>query len=293
MLLPYAAVHLQGPEETLTATANAEGDYSFDGLKAAKYRVSAGQSGFHMPASDHSRFSATVQARACALVDVTLSKNWPGSIAGRLVRPDGTPAAAGVDLTLIRLADGDDGGRNPFAGEVHTDDHGNYAFQNLAPGRYKVAVHKCCFPIPEAPYSPIYWPAGTTEDEGSEIVIGNSIAAQYYGFRLPPEVRSISVSGQVLLPSRKPAPGTEVWLLKLPDSDVADDNVTCCDFVDKRLADLEGQFSFKLMEGIKYGLATSVGGEPLSSVIAQISFGQPRDPIVLTLEASTTQKNPH
>lgn len=243
-----------------------------------------------MPASDYGKFSAAVEARGCALIDVTLRKNWLGTIAGRLIRADGTPASAGIDLTLMALADGENGLPNPFADEVHTDDHGDYVFRNVPPGKYKVVVHRCCFPTPEVPYPAIYWPAGASEADGSEIVIDKSMDAQHYDFRLPPEVKSMAVSGQVLLPDRKPAPGSEVWLLKLPDHDDADGNVTCCGVVDQTQADSEGRFAFKIMEGIKYGLTTSIRGEPWSSEIVEISFGQAQNPIVLILEASNSSE---
>jgi hypothetical protein len=84
-----AMVHLQGSEQTVTTIADSTGRYSFDDLKPGKYAVSADQLGFHMPVRDYGLLSAVVEARGCARIDVNLSKDWPGTIAGRLVRSDG------------------------------------------------------------------------------------------------------------------------------------------------------------------------------------------------------------
>jgi hypothetical protein len=107
--VPGAVVKLQGPKEALTTAADNDGRYSFDSLKAGKYSVSASQSGFRSCPLYQDLNSAAVEARGCAVIDVTLFKDWPGTIAGRLIRPDNTPAAAGIDLTLIRMVgSGDD-----------------------------------------------------------------------------------------------------------------------------------------------------------------------------------------
>jgi len=274
-----ASVHLQGAGETLTAAADARGWYSFEGLEPGRYTVSADQPDFHMPEQDYyGAFSATVEARGCAQIDVTLSKNWPGVIAGRLVRPDGTPPAAGINLHLLRL----EADEYRIRDEVDTDDHGDYAFRNLRPGKYKVALHWCSLPTPEAPYPTIYWPAGDSEEDGSEILVGASYVGNHYDFQLPEELKSRTVSGQVLDPDGKRAPGSKVLLLRTDDQ--------CCRVVSEVPTDSDGHFSLKIMEGIKYGLAIDDGGGGLIDVVP-ISFDEVPSPLVLRKEASTTQKD--
>ena len=282
--LAGASVHLHsGDREASTVTADGQGQYSFDGLNRGKYTISAEIAGFHMPEHDYGTLSATLEPRSCAQIDVTVKRNWPGSISGRLVRSDGSPAAAGIDLRLIRLADSEDGVESPLAGEVNTDERGEYTFQHLPPGKYKVVVHWCCFPVVEAPYPAIYWPVGKSEEEGWVIVVGKSAGGQHYDFLLPPEVRSTTVSGQVLVSDGQPASGTKVWLLKLPDGENADEENKCCDFVEAMDVGAEGRFSFKILEGVKYTLATSVDGGRLETDHAPISFGNSQTPLVLKL----------
>jgi hypothetical protein len=279
--LAGASVHLQGEnKETATVTVDGQGQYSFDGLNGRKYTVSVEAVGFHMPEHDFGMLSATVAPRGCAQIDVTLNRNLPGKISGRLVRSDGTPAGAGIDLQLVHLPDSEDGSENWLSGEANTDEHGEYAFQNLAPGKYKLVVHSCCFPVAEAPYPAIYWPVGKSEEEGWVIVVGGPTSARY-DFLLPPEVKSETASGQVLNSQGKPANGAKVWLLKLPDRESSDEENTCCAVVDAMEVNTDGRFLFKIFEGLQYTLAPSVDGGQLESGQSPISFGNLRTPIVL------------
>jgi len=226
--LPGADIELQGPEETLRATADDKGFYSFDGLKAGDYSVSADQPGFRMPSLKSGILSDSVEAGGCAVIDVTLRKDWPGTIAGSLLRPDNTPVAAGIDLTLTRI-DGDGESvlsTSLFGDEVRTDEKSEYSFRGVAPGRYKVVLHWCCFPTPEQPYPAIYWPAASTDADATEIAIGNATVSRRYDFHLPPEVKSMVVSGLVLLPDGKPAEGARVQIWLLPDNAVTGSDAT-------------------------------------------------------------------
>ena len=290
--LPGATVNLQNEnKETATVTADGQGKYWFDGLNGGKYTVSVETVGFHMPEHDYGMFSATVEPRGCAQIDVTLKRNRPGRISGRLVRSDGTPAGAGIDLRLVQLPDSEDGSENWLAGEVNTDEHGEYAFQNLLPGKYKLVVHWCCFPVPEAPYPAIYWPVGKSEEEGWLIVVGESASARRYDFSLQPEVKSRTVSGQVLNPKGKPASGTRVWLGKLPDSKNSDEDNTCCALVHSMEVGTDGRFSFTIFEGIKYILQASADGGPFEGDQSTISFENSDAPIILKVGVVDTEKD--
>ncbi len=212
--VPGAVVKIRGPEETRTTVADGKGHYSFDGLKPAQYSVSASQAGFRMPSFEREGVSAGVEARGCAVANVILRKHWPGTIEGRAIRSDGTPARAGIDLGLIRVeGQGEDELSTPlFFEDLQTNDHGEYSFRGVAPGRYRVVLHRCCFPTPEVPYPAIYWPAASTEESASEIEIRDAVVSQRYDFRLPPEVKSAVVSGVVLLPDGKPACGARIQI---------------------------------------------------------------------------------
>jgi hypothetical protein len=131
--VPGAAVMLQGKDGTLMTTADGEGRYSFSGLQPSAYIVSASRTGFRMPSSEYKGIEAKVEARGCAVANVAMRKNWPGTIQGRLTQSDGTPAKAGMDLELIRLEGrGRDKLSSPlFFEDLETDERGEYSFLEL------------------------------------------------------------------------------------------------------------------------------------------------------------------
>jgi hypothetical protein len=279
--LAGATVTLEGPNETLTAKADEKGQYWFDGLPPGKYSVSAKQPGFTMPLHDYGLFSADVVARGCAAIDVTLNKQWPGMIAGSLFRPDGTHATAGIDLNLRRIQDDED--RTAKPDEVLTNERGEYVFRNVPPGRYKIVLHECCYPSRQAPYSAIYWPSAASEEDGSEVVVGSEPDARQYDFQLPSEVKQRTVSGLVLLPEGRPAPGLEVWLR------VGDDKHDGYDLAEQVRSDSEGRFSFTVFQGLKYfvELRSDEGGQSPDPV--PVVFDDIRSPIVLRLKRRTPE----
>ena len=143
--LPGTSIELRGPEKTLTTTVNDEGRYSFDNLSPGKYSIHATHPGFHMPSPGDESLSVAVEPFGCALVNLPFDEDLPGEIAGHLERADGSPAAAGIDLSLLQIdADGNSSIR--LMHDVRTDEHGDYAFRHLPPGTYKIVLHICCFP---------------------------------------------------------------------------------------------------------------------------------------------------
>ena len=91
---------------------------------------------------DENDDSVDVIARGCEVLDVVLHKNWNGSLSGHVARADGKPAPGGIHVDLIRadtdVPEGDSG--LLFGSTVQTDDQGNYSFEGVAPGRYKVVL---------------------------------------------------------------------------------------------------------------------------------------------------------
>ena len=291
--LAGATVELAGPDGKVTKKADEKGLYSFEGLTPGKYSVSAIQPGFDMPSNDYG-LSADVSARGCSVIDVQLSKHWPGIVAGHLIRFDGSPAPAGVDLQLFRL--GDEGQAVPVGDGALTDEQGAYVFRSLRPGKYKVAVHPYGFPKPEAPYRPMYWPAATSEEDAAEIVIGDGPTAREYDFRLPPEVPSTVAHGIVLLPNGQPAGGAEVWILVPREHDPDEpSDLPILDFPtieDRIQAGADGRFEFRAMEGIDYRLSPAWEGGPQSSTLLPFSFSKAGQLIVLRLDAKMPKDLP-
>lgn len=277
--LSGATVEIRGPEATFTTTTDDEGRYSLDGLKPGDYNIRASRPGFRMPSCEAGGAQAALTARGCAVVDLYLSKDWPGAIEGRLIRPDGTPAKAGIELTLIRLEGRGESQESTllFGEDARTNDQGEYSFQGVAPGRYKLVMHGCCNPTPEVPYPAIYWPAAATEAAASEIEITNAATSWRYDFLLPPELKSKEVSGVVSLVGGKPAAGAYIEIVWKRPQEYTPSQVF--------IADADGRFSFTAWEGMECTLTATSAGEPkLTSEPVDFSLSKGPEFVTLLLD---------
>jgi hypothetical protein len=191
-----------------------------------------------------------------------LRRTWRGAIEGRIVRSSGEPAPAGIGLALLQLEDRDGEQRsNPlFNGEVITSERGEYAFPEVAPGRYKIVMNMYRFPTEKNPYPTLYWPAARVETDAAVIEVTDVPVERRYEFRLPPEPKAARVEGIVVTADGKPAEGAQVYIDALPDMMIAPDNRN------RPVADALGRFSFTALEGFEYRLrATRFGQNALHS----------------------------
>lgn len=172
-------VEIQGEGEQRSGKTDSEGGYSFSGLNPGSYFVRATQPGFH-ESEKESDDNPDVRARACSMANLVLRQNTSGVIGGRVISSDGTPAPEGIRLDLIRMTSEEPGFELMIGFSVETDADGEYAFHEVAPGKYKVVLNR----------SPtIYWPGGKTERDGEEIEISEAIRSQECNFLLPSPVK--------------------------------------------------------------------------------------------------------
>ena len=158
---PYAGVTvalLKKDGNPVTAVTDADGKYSFPGLALGEYTVSvvdptSGPLAGTKPTEAYTgRYKTTADVTIAeatgAVIDVNFGFVKPASVGDKVwmdVNRDGLqdadePAMPGVTVTLTR-ADGSavtDASGNPVAA-VTTDANGQYKFENLLPGDYKVS----------------------------------------------------------------------------------------------------------------------------------------------------------
>jgi hypothetical protein len=233
-----------------------DGRYWFENLQPETYTVAATSNGFRMMLFGMEKPSAKVEPRGCAAVNMIMRRTWQGRIAGRVVRSNGDPAPAGIDLTLIQLEtrDGKERSNLLFGSGALTDERGEYSFDEVAPGRYKVVMNMYRFPTANVPYPTIYWPGSRTEAGAIAITVTDAVVAQQYDFKLPPEPKSAPVSGLVIGPDGKPAKGVQVYIAALPDNNIAGNDEN------RPVTDAEGRFSFTALEGYEYRLSAMQSG---------------------------------
>ena len=105
-----------------------------------------------------------------------------------------------------------------FGSDVSTNDQGEYSFDEVAPGRYKIVMNLYRFPTVRAPYPTIYWPAARSESEALAIQVTDAPSPQRYNFRLPAEPKGTVVHGMVLYPDGSQPQALTYHIEALPEN---------------------------------------------------------------------------
>lgn len=272
-----ARVTLQGAGRSLEATTDSEGNYSFENLAPYDYTVTAELNGHRMlPAYRDQKVDAKVQARGCAVANVILRPRWKGTIRGRLIRSDGTPAPSGIHLSLKRMYYTRQGKEvwNWIGAFATSGENGEYSFDEVAPGHYKVVLNALLLPSAKSPYPTMYWPSARVEDEAGVVAISENIERQC-DFLLPPEPKTAVVNGVAVFADGKPAENARILIRPLTGFQRSPDD-------DSKRADAQGRFSFAVYEGLDYRVSALVEGpHPLHSADVTVSGSRSPGRIVL------------
>jgi hypothetical protein len=121
-----AAMAMRFGDSANSATTDADGRFQFDGLPEGRITVSATH-------ADFVEASRTVEVSESAAVEITLGTG--GTIAGQVIGRDGRSGVAGAEVGLQPQ-----GGAMYGAEQVRSDNSGNFLFENLKAGRYKVSA---------------------------------------------------------------------------------------------------------------------------------------------------------
>ncbi len=123
-----------------------DGQFSVDGLPAAKYQLTASKRGYSTAAYDeHGDFSSAIVTGddPNSNFDTThvIFRLSPGATLRGVVSADGSDPVADAEVRLFRKPEGHAPGEKIVQQDTAiTDDTGAYEFSNLAPGEYLLAV---------------------------------------------------------------------------------------------------------------------------------------------------------
>jgi hypothetical protein len=267
---------LNEQEKVTTTTTDSNGRYSVLGLKPGAYVVKATKAGYSPTESDEED-TAKVEARGCAVLDLVLRKDWPGMIRGRVIRPDGTPAQAGLSLDLIRVeGEGRSQKSELLVGTTSkTDESGEYSFVGVAPGSYKIALNLYRVPTAEDPYPEQYWPHAATEAGASTIEISENLNLQRCDFQLPVELKSKPVEFVVLLPDGTPAREVRANIGTQMDG--------MFQWAGSVETDESGKFIFSAVQGFQYTLMDIMTDDSVMSSKVYFSISNGARPITIEL----------
>jgi len=207
---------------TRTARTDARGAFSFAGLPEGRYRVAASKAGYTsrqlpVPARPAMTFDpgAVIDLGADAqALDVEVVLHRTASIAGRIIRPDGSAAANVQVQAAIRAGTGR---LAIFEARATSQFDGRYEVTGLPPGEYLVGAMNAAMPNPRpfdasvdrqaegraiAAIADVHWtwyPGVDDSEPGSAVTLLEGVNAEGIDVWLTPSQR-FSVSGRVFWP---------------------------------------------------------------------------------------------
>src|SRR4030095_4280666 len=193
---PLAQIGLviEGESERREIRTDDEGRYTLTGLPPGKFKVT-----LQLPDELYTyrpEQELRVADHGCAYVNYLVTDN--GRLSGRVVGPDGEPAAK-ISLQLMEADHADPLKHSMKFGQ--TDAEGRYRFEALPSGRYLLAVNLKRFPDPDDPsnvYPRTFYPGVLDLSQAEFIDVGTGEAVPDRDWQLPVRRAPSTLTGKVV-----------------------------------------------------------------------------------------------
>jgi hypothetical protein len=177
------ATPADGPSPPVNGTTNAEGKFSFTGLKTASYRVAATANGFirqqYGQGSPNGQGRLIYLAANQSMKEIVVRLAASGTVSGRVFDELGQPAT-GAAVQLLRVVYTFRGKSWQESATARVDDRGDFRIYALTPGRYYIAAGTTPGasapargggggPATAARYSIVYYPNAPELDQAASI----------------------------------------------------------------------------------------------------------------------------
>jgi hypothetical protein len=216
-----ARIRLTGARTTREIVTGADGMFDIRDLPAGAYQLAfmpppgVGLPGPPLPREE--RVSpgpwplTLINPSECA--ETTFRVRTDSQLTGRLLAPDGSPAAD-ERVDLVAVAQASSVGREIPHVSARTDSDGRYTFAFVAPGQYLIGINLANPPAATRVDRRAYYP-GSADVAGATAVtvIGRGARVELAPFRLPTPASERVIQGVVLWPDGRPAAGATVTLL--------------------------------------------------------------------------------
>jgi hypothetical protein len=275
----FEAPGLKGVQMTLSATGfsrsattDADGYYVFDDVPVGMYVLTPSLKPY---VSRRRTREIEVPHGGCGSADFDMTA--PGIIQGILVDSSSRPAA-NVRVEVLRL----DAQERPIyyaEKRVRTDESGNFRFDELPSGDFRVGVNVFEAPDRKTPYAATTW----SQNGLSSIHLTPGEHKQIAPFRLPPPSAVRQIEAEVRWPDGRPAEGVTVW------GAVGDRAATSGE------TDANGLARIEVLQGISYNLEAKTwvgsGGqrEVARSGVTELTPGSDAIHLKLVLSKRTKQ----
>lgn len=233
-------------DRKIEAVTNKNGDYIFENLGVGKYKISAVLPN-DLWMQEYREFE-TGGNPSCDKHSLSAFTN--GSISGRVVNADGTPARLALRISSI------DRNTRFFYGETRSDDNGDFTFSGLNEGQYKINVYLPWYRIDESkpspfegfPFSRWYFPKTFGDKEAEIISLSYAQKIHNINLEMPPFPIKRTVTGKVVWEDGEPVEkGVIYYRMKHPDGE----------FPRYAFAEEDGTFSFQIYDQFEYELSAS------------------------------------
>jgi hypothetical protein len=219
---------MQGSQEWNSATTTPDGKFSFAGLVAGRYSLTASHMGYldspgirFGPASALAPANATVTVTAGQDVDDVILRLTPtGVIAGRIINERDEPMP-GVQVQTLKSSYANGYREFTDARAGFTDDRGEFRIWGLAPGQYYVRATNprrwAAGTAPREIYVPMFYPGITDPGRSQPVELHSGEEVNGINLTLTPS-RTVHVKGRVLTANAAPAKGAQVTLTAIGGS---------------------------------------------------------------------------
>lgn len=203
--------------EPNSSVSDADGRFTFDGLAAGRYRLSASRNGYLMR---DPRFGGTSRASIVSLssgqhADGVVLRLIPSAVISGRVTTEGDEPVPNVFVQAMKYTYQGDKRQLADVGTSTTNDRGEYRIWGLAPGKYYVrATHPRggAMRTGSQVYVPIFYPgvSDPARTQTIELHPGDELSGIDVNFVL---LHSVRVSGRILNASSLPAKEVQVTLV--------------------------------------------------------------------------------
>ena len=228
-------------EERIETTTDENGDFRFEKVSPAVYRLSADlPDDLWMP---EVRELSAGSAPSCDYYPLSAYTN--GSISGNVVNADGTPARISVHVRPIDKTD------YYFQQYLWADENGNFTVPGLGEGRYRLYVSLAgyqlkdnSYPFRNFPFGNWFYPNNFEDNDAETIAVGYAQKITNINIKLPPFPTRKTVRGNAVWEDGKPA-GSAIIVYKIKRSSV--------DYYQQSTAVKEdGSFELELFDNLEY-----------------------------------------
>ena len=235
--------YLEKPLKVFETVSDGNGNYRFENLPNGRYKLNAVlPDELWLP---ESREFATGGFPSCD--NHLLSAFDNGSISGKVVHNDGTPAA----FLKLAVAPTQAVTRH-YYGETQTDKNGNYTFRGLSEGSYRIRAGLSSYSLDGSrsypfqsnyPFSSFYFPNAFDDKQAGVVTVAHTEKIENVNFKMPPPPVVQAVSGIVVWEDGTPVKSAVITYRIKPLGDNSRRYATAKD---------DGSFSFRTFEEFDY-----------------------------------------